>query len=239
MTDLLGRASSAVLLATLVRQVLTQWREGTSEGVSRWLFVGQTTASLGLAVHSLPVRNWVFAVTNALLLTERRRRDAPRPPAPAPGGAAGDGSPRLRHALHEGSAGRPLTDGPGLADNPPTMLLGKSSTGAKRWPRGQKFQISPSGAAAEAAYRAAVLGARSSGRATLDAALAAWAAPRSVAPADGVILSELAGKRLGVAELCDALDGAGIAPEEVRAGIARLVAAGIIEAVPLHPAGVA
>lgn len=116
------------------------------------------------------------------------------------------------------------------------MLLGKPTTGAKRWPRGQKFTISPAGAAAEDAYRAAVLGARASGRATLDAALAAWAEPRGVAPADGVLLAELAGKRLGVAELCAALEGADIAAEDVRAGIARLVAAGIVEAVPLHPA---
>lgn len=68
MTDLLGWASSAVLLATLTRQVLKQWREGTSEGVSRWLFIGQTTASLGFTTYSILVRNWVFAVTNGLIL---------------------------------------------------------------------------------------------------------------------------------------------------------------------------
>jgi uncharacterized protein with PQ loop repeat len=67
-TDLLGWASSAVLLATLVRQVRKQWREGTSEGVSRWLFVGQTTASAGFTAYSLLLGNWVFAVTNALIL---------------------------------------------------------------------------------------------------------------------------------------------------------------------------
>jgi uncharacterized protein with PQ loop repeat len=67
-TDLLGWASSAVLLATLARQVRKQWREGTAEGVSRWLFAGQTTASLGFTVYSLLLRNWVFVVTNALLL---------------------------------------------------------------------------------------------------------------------------------------------------------------------------
>jgi uncharacterized protein with PQ loop repeat len=67
-TDLLGWASSAVLLATLARQVLKQWREGTSEGVSRWLFVGQTTASLGFTAYSLLLGNWVFVVTNALIL---------------------------------------------------------------------------------------------------------------------------------------------------------------------------
>jgi hypothetical protein len=114
------------------------------------------------------------------------------------------------------------------------MLLGKSSNDAKRWPRGQKFSVSLSGATAEEAYRAAVLGARASGRAALDAALSAWAGPLGVAPSDGVILAELAGKRLGVSALCEALEAAGIAPADVRAGIARLVAAGIVE--PLAPA---
>ncbi|HEY6099376.1 MAG TPA: hypothetical protein VIW03_08100 [Anaeromyxobacter sp.] len=115
------------------------------------------------------------------------------------------------------------------------MLLGKPTTGAK-WPRGQKFSLSASGASAEEAYRSAVLGARASGRAALDAALAAWAAPRGVAPADGVILAELSGKRLGVSDLCAALEGAGIVPEDVRAGIGRLVAAGIVDPVPLGSA---
>jgi uncharacterized protein with PQ loop repeat len=90
-TDLLGWASSAVLLATLARQVHKQWREGSSEGVSRWLFVGQTTASLGFTVYSLLLRNWVFVVTNALLLLNaiaglvivRRHRRQARDRSPA------------------------------------------------------------------------------------------------------------------------------------------------------------
>ncbi len=90
MIDLVGWASSAVLLATLARQVRKQWREGSAEGVSRWLFVGQTTASVGFTVYSLLLRNWVFAVTNALILLNaiaglvisRRIRRRPRP-APA------------------------------------------------------------------------------------------------------------------------------------------------------------
>lgn len=68
MTELIGWGSSVVLLATLSRQVLKQWREGTSEGVSRWLFVGQTTASVGFTAYSLLLRNWVFVVTNVLIL---------------------------------------------------------------------------------------------------------------------------------------------------------------------------
>lgn len=113
------------------------------------------------------------------------------------------------------------------------MLLAKPPT-SKRWPRGQKFSISPVGAGAEEAYRAAVVEARASGRSALDAALAAWATPRGLAPADGVLLAELSGKRLGVAELCEALEPTGIERDEVRAGIDRLVSAGIVEPLPLR-----
>jgi MtN3 and saliva related transmembrane protein len=67
-TDLIGWASSTILLATLGKQVLKQWREGSSEGVSRWLFAGQITASLGFTLYSWLVRNWVFVVTNGLLV---------------------------------------------------------------------------------------------------------------------------------------------------------------------------
>lgn len=67
-TEIIGWISSAILLATLVKQVHKQWREGTSEGVSRWLFVGQTAASAGFTTYSILVKNWVFVVTNALLL---------------------------------------------------------------------------------------------------------------------------------------------------------------------------
>jgi hypothetical protein len=112
------------------------------------------------------------------------------------------------------------------------MLLGKPPTGTKRWPRGQKFTLSSHGEAAQEAYRAAVLGARASGRAALDSALAGWATPRGLAPADGAILAELGGKRLGIASLCEALEATGIAPDEVRAGIGRLVEAGIVEPLP-------
>src|SRR5512138_2225568 len=113
------------------------------------------------------------------------------------------------------------------------MFSTKPTPGGKRWPRGQKFTLSPAGTEDEAAYRAAVLAARASGRAALESALAGWASPRSVQPADGVLLSELAGKRLGLGELTRALEAAGVAPDEVRAGIRRLVDAGIVVPVPL------
>jgi len=103
----------------------------------------------------------------------------------------------------------------------------------KRWPRGQKFTLSTEGADAEAAYRNVVAESRSSGRAALDAALAAWAGPRRVAPVDGVVLAELRGKRLGVPDLVRELESAGIAADEVRASLERLVQAGVVAPIPL------
>ncbi|MFT3914751.1 MAG: hypothetical protein QM704_11700 [Anaeromyxobacteraceae bacterium] len=67
-TELIGWLSSAILVATIVKQVAKQWRDGTSEGVSRWLFVGQIAASTGFTVYSALVGNAVFVATNALLL---------------------------------------------------------------------------------------------------------------------------------------------------------------------------
>jgi uncharacterized protein with PQ loop repeat len=68
MVDAIGWASSVVLLATIAKQIYKQWQARSSEGVSKWLFVGQSAASLGFTIYSWLVRNWVFVVTNALLL---------------------------------------------------------------------------------------------------------------------------------------------------------------------------
>ena len=91
MVEAVGWVSSCILVLTLARQVYKQWHEGSSEGVSKWLFVGQMSASLGFTVYSWLVRNWVFVVTNSLMLLNgllgllivirhrrRRRRGAAR-----------------------------------------------------------------------------------------------------------------------------------------------------------------
>jgi uncharacterized protein with PQ loop repeat len=67
MIDLIGWIASAVLLATLVRQIAKQVRQG-GEGVSTWLFLGQATASTLFIVYSALLDNWVFIVTNSLIL---------------------------------------------------------------------------------------------------------------------------------------------------------------------------
>lgn len=66
--EYIGWASAAILLVTLARQVYTQWQQGSSEGVSRWLFAGQVLASLGFITYSALVANWVFVATNTLVL---------------------------------------------------------------------------------------------------------------------------------------------------------------------------
>lgn len=66
--DILGWSSSALLVVTLVHQVSKQWREGKSEGVSIWLYIGQIVTSLGFFAYSVLVRNWVYAVTNVFLI---------------------------------------------------------------------------------------------------------------------------------------------------------------------------
>ena len=67
MTEAVGWVSSLILVLTIAKQVYKQWKEGSSEGVSKWLFVGQIAASLGFTIYSWLVSNWVFVVTNAVM----------------------------------------------------------------------------------------------------------------------------------------------------------------------------
>jgi uncharacterized protein with PQ loop repeat len=66
--EAIGWISSLILVVTIGKQVFKQWHEDTSKGVSKWLFVGQISASLGFTIYSWFVRNWVFVVTNAVML---------------------------------------------------------------------------------------------------------------------------------------------------------------------------
>ncbi len=88
LTEIIGWTAATILLATLARQVYTQWRDHNSQGISRWLFVGQCAASALFVVYSWLLGSWVFVVTNALLLVtaitgeaiylRNRRRKRPR-----------------------------------------------------------------------------------------------------------------------------------------------------------------
>ena len=68
MVEAIGWTSSIILVLTLSKQVYKLWHEGSSQGVSRWLFLGQMAASFGFAVYSWIVENWIFIFTNSLML---------------------------------------------------------------------------------------------------------------------------------------------------------------------------
>ncbi|WP_394836294.1 hypothetical protein LVJ94_05240 [Pendulispora rubella] len=95
MPEVFGWTSSVILVLTVAKQVHKQWREGASDGVSVWLFIGQLSASSGFLIYSYLVRNWVFVVTNVLMLANtfaglyilahhRRREAARKTPGRAP-----------------------------------------------------------------------------------------------------------------------------------------------------------
>lgn len=67
-TELIGWAAAALLIATIGRQVYTQWRAGTTAGVSKWLFVGQVSASVLFVIYSWLEGDWVFIATNSVML---------------------------------------------------------------------------------------------------------------------------------------------------------------------------
>lgn len=68
LTDMVGWLSALILILTISRQVYTQWRTKSIEGVSHWLFIGQVAASTGFVVYSMMVDNWVFVVANVCIL---------------------------------------------------------------------------------------------------------------------------------------------------------------------------
>jgi hypothetical protein len=112
------------------------------------------------------------------------------------------------------------------------MLESLKSRGGKRWPRGQKFALSPRGIEAEATYRDVVASARSSGRTNLDAAQQEWARGLGVDPRDGVVLAELRGGKRSIADVAKALEDCGTTPAEVKASVDRLTDAQLVEPFP-------
>ena len=66
--DLIGWAATLILVATLLRQIHTQWRAPDVQAVSAWRVVGQISASLLFIVYSAALRNYVFVATNTLVL---------------------------------------------------------------------------------------------------------------------------------------------------------------------------
>lgn len=69
-SEWLGWLSSLILCLTIGKQLHTQYKQGTSQGVSKWLYLGQFGAEIGFIIYSLMVKNWVFVFTNTVLLLE-------------------------------------------------------------------------------------------------------------------------------------------------------------------------
>lgn len=88
MKDAIGWVSSGILVLTVGNQVYKQWKSKTSQGISRWLFLGQLAASIGFVIYSWMLESWVFVATNSLMVANalagativylQRRRGAPR-----------------------------------------------------------------------------------------------------------------------------------------------------------------
>lgn len=68
MTETIGWISSIILFLTVSRQIYKEWKAGTSEGVSIWLFAGQIAASTGFAIYSWLLWNPVFIFTNSMMI---------------------------------------------------------------------------------------------------------------------------------------------------------------------------
>ncbi len=105
MSILIGCAASAILLVTLAAQIHKQWARGTTQGVSRLLFIGQFLASVGFTIYSAVIGSTLFVVVNALLAAnavigavlwfvqrsrERRSRAAPSRNPPTAGTLVAD-----------------------------------------------------------------------------------------------------------------------------------------------------
>ncbi|MBI3545146.1 MAG: hypothetical protein HY081_00920 [Gammaproteobacteria bacterium] len=68
LAESIGWSAAFILLLTLGRQVYTEWRDRSTRGLSKWLFIGQLAASTGFIVYSWLLASWVFVVTNVLIL---------------------------------------------------------------------------------------------------------------------------------------------------------------------------
>ena len=52
MTEALAWACSLLLLGTLAQQAYKHWKEQRADGISKFLFVGQLSASIGFTIYS-------------------------------------------------------------------------------------------------------------------------------------------------------------------------------------------
>jgi MtN3 and saliva related transmembrane protein len=68
MPDIIGWISSCILLVTIGQQVYKQFRDGTSRGVSKWLFIGELASAVGFLTYSVLLGITVYIVTNSVMV---------------------------------------------------------------------------------------------------------------------------------------------------------------------------
>ncbi len=104
----------------------------------------------------------------------------------------------------------------------------------RRWSRSQRFSLSETGRAAEAAYRSQIVASRSEegGRTSYDAARTAWATAHGIQPDDGLYLGELATGPKTLQQLAEALETCGKSRDDARPAVERIFDANLIVADP-------
>lgn len=106
-------------------------------------------------------------------------------------------------------------------DQPPERL---------RWPRTHRFTLSALGRSAESEYRERIVSSRmAAGRASFDAARAAWASAYRIQSDDGVYLCELAAGSATLSQLLIAVTASGQSRKEVISALERLTDAGMFD----------
>ncbi len=107
---------------------------------------------------------------------------------------------------------------------------------AVKYGRAQKFRLTSKGTESADSYTAMIEAARKGdGRTEFEAARKAWAAPRGLAPDEGLFLIEFGAAGSTLKEVTERLDGCGTPAKEVQAALKRLLANGMIEPVPAPP----
>jgi hypothetical protein len=100
-----------------------------------------------------------------------------------------------------------------------------------RWPRSQRFTLSKRGQEVEAAYRQQIVASRAEpGRASFDAARAAWAHTHGLLADDGLYLAEIASGPITLPQLVNALETCGKSRLDAIAALERLDDAAMISA---------
>jgi MtN3 and saliva related transmembrane protein len=64
--EIIGWASSIILLVTLAAQTRKLYQTRTTKGVSNWLYIGELGASAGFTAYSALLHNAVYIAANAL-----------------------------------------------------------------------------------------------------------------------------------------------------------------------------